>query len=255
MYPLAWTTSDIVAMTARCLRGATRQVDSLLTSILLPVLLMLIFVYVFGGALGDGTDYVQYVVPGVIVLCAGFGAASTAVAVASDMQLGIIDRFRSLPIMSSAVLAGHVFTSVVRNLVATMIVIGVAFITGFRPNASATDWIAAAGLLVLFILALSWVAAAIGLLVKTAEAANGATFLMLFLPYLSSAFVRTNTMPKPLELVSRHQPFTPMIEALRGLLLGTAIGNSAWIAVAWFGSILVIAFLIATRLFQRLGDT
>lgn len=246
--------NDSLAMTSRSLRGTSRQVDALLTSILLPVFLMLLFVYVFGGALNVGTAYVQYVVPGVIVLCAGFGAASTAVSVASDMQLGIIDRFRSLPITKSSVLVGHVISSTVTNLVSTTLVFGVAFLVGFRPDAGVLDWLGAIGLILLFIVALSWTATAIGLLVKNVEAANGATFIMLFLPYISSAFVPTDTMPAALRPVARHQPFTPMIEALRALLLGTPIGNNAWLAVAWFGGILIVSFLAATVLFRRIRD-
>ncbi|HVL22810.1 MAG TPA: ABC transporter permease [Thermomicrobiales bacterium] len=252
--PFALSLSDSYAMTARSMRGVTRQIDALVTSIMLPIFLMLLFVYVFGGAISIGVDYVQYVVPGVIVLCAGFGAASTAVAVASDMQHGVIDRFRSLPIVGSSVLIGHVAASVATNLFSTAIVIGVAYLTGFRPTAGPLEWLGAIGLLVLFILALSWVATAIGLLVKNVEAANGATFFMLFLPYLSSAFVPTDTMPDALQVVTCHQPFTPMIEALRGLLLGTPIGNNAWLAIAWFGGILVVAFLAATMLFNRAGE-
>ncbi|HWV24568.1 MAG TPA: ABC transporter permease [Thermomicrobiales bacterium] len=246
--------SDSLAMTGRSLRGTSRQIDALLTSILLPVFLMLLFVYVFGGAMNVGTDYVQYVVPGVIILCAGYGAASTAVSVATDMQLGIIDRFRSLPITKASVLVGHVASSVITNLVSTALVFGVAFLLGFRPNAGFLDWLGVIGLVILFMLALSWTATAIGLSVKNAEAANGATFIMLFLPYLSSAFVPTDTMPGVLQPVAKHQPFTPMIEALRALLLGMPVGNSAWIAIAWFGGILIVSFLAASILFRRTGN-
>lgn len=241
--------SDSLAMTARGMRDASRELDSLLTSILLPVFLMLLFVYVFGGAIDIDTDYAQYVVPGVIVLCAGFGAAGTAVAVAADMQTGVIDRFRSLPIARSSVLIGHVTTSVARNLLTTVIVIGVALITGFRPHATALDWLAAIAVLVLFILALSWVATAIGLLVKNVEAANGATFFILFLPYLSSAFVPTNTMPGPVAAIARHQPITPLIETVRGLLLDMPIGNNGWLTLVWLGGILVAGWAASVWLF------
>lgn len=241
--------SDSLAMTARGMRDASRELDSLLTSILLPVFLMLLFVYVFGGAIDIDTDYAQYVVPGVIVLCAGFGAAGTAVAVAADMQTGVIDRFRSLPIARSSVLIGHVATSVARNLLTTVIVIGVALITGFRPHATALDWLAAIAVLVLFILALSWVATAIGLLVKNVEAANGATFFILFLPYLSSAFVPTNTMPGPVAAIARHQPITPLIETVRGLLLDMPIGNNGWLTLVWLGGILVAGWAASVWLF------
>jgi ABC-2 type transport system permease protein len=251
MSTMTYALSDSIAMTGRSLRGASRQLDALLTSIMLPVFLMLLFVYVFGGAINVGTDYAQYVVPGVIVLCAGFGAAGTAISVASDMQAGVIDRFRSLPIAGSSVLIGHVATSVIRNLVTTTIVIGVAYMTGFRADASLLDWIAAAGALVLFVLATAWVATAIGLLVKNVEAANGATFFMLFLPYLSSAFVPTDTMPGPLASVARHQPYTPLIETIRGLLLDTPIGNNGWLTIAWFGGFMVAGWVASAWLFAR----
>ena len=251
MHTLAMGLNDSLAMIDRSVRGAIRQVDALLMSIVLPVFLMLLFVYVFGGAMSVGTEYVNYVVPGVILLCAGFGAASTAVAVASDMERGVIDRFRSLSIVRGSVLVGHVAASTLINLVATAIVIGVATIAGFRPEAGIVDWLLASGLVVLFIASLSWVATAIGLLVKNVEAANGATFFMLFLPYVSSGFVPTETMPGPLQAVAAHQPYTPMIESLRGLLLGTPVGNDAWTAVLWFGAILALGMAWSIRLFDR----
>lgn len=251
MNALALGTRESLAMTARSLRGVTRQIDSLLTSIITPILLMLLFVYVFGGAISIGTNYRNYVVPGVIILCAGFGAASTAVAVATDIQNGVIDRFRSLPITSASVLVGHVVTSAVTNLIATLIVFGVAFLTGFRTTASFLDWCGVFGVLLLFILALSWAATALGLLMKNAEAANGVTFIMLFLPYLSSAFVPTDTMPRPLQVISEHQPYTPLIETMRSLLLGTPMGNSGWLTLFWFGAILLVAVWGSIRLFNR----
>ena len=167
------------------------------------------------------------------------------------MEKGVIDRFRSLPIASGSVLVGHVAASVLTNLVSTGIVIAVAFAAGFRPRADLRDWLLAGGLLLLFVLALSWVATALGLLVKNVEAANGATFFMLFLPYLSSGFVPTGTMPRPLELISEHQPYTPLIETLRGLLLGLPVGSAGWLAVAWFGAILVLGMTAAIALFRR----
>ncbi|HYH11755.1 MAG TPA: ABC transporter permease [Thermomicrobiales bacterium] len=248
-----WNTYDALAMSGRSLRAATRQLDALLITVLLPVFLMLLFVYVFGSAMRVGTDYADYVVPGVIILCAGYGASSTAVAVASDLQNGVIDRFKSMPIVGSSVLVGHVVASVVANVLSTSIVIGVAMLTGFRPTADFAAWLGVAGFLILFIVALSWVSTMIGLLVKSIEAASGMTFFVLFLPYLSSAFVPTDTMPKPLELVSRYQPFTPMIETLRSLLLDTPMGNNGWIAAAWFGGMLVLAFAASTWLFDRVG--
>ena len=250
-HALSMSLYDSLAMIDRSVRGAMRQVDSLLMALVMPIFLMLLFVYVFGGALQGDIDYVNYVVPGVIVLCAGFRAATTAVAVATDMEHGVIDRFRSMPIASGSVLVGHVATSVLTNVVSTAIAIGVAFAAGFRPEASLTGWLLAGGLLLLFVLAISWVSTALGLLLKNAEAANGATFFMLFLPYLSSGFVTTESMPEPLAAFSQHQPYTPLIDAMRGLLLGTPIGNSGWLAVAWFGTIMALGIFASIRLFNR----
>src|SRR5215213_2576084 len=192
----AWSAlADSATMAGRCLRMARRHVDVALTSLLLPVLLMLLFVYLFGGAIQTGTRYVTYVVPGVLLLCAGFGASMTAVSVTTDMTGGIVDRFRSMDVAGASVLAGHVAASVVRNLASTVLVFGVAFLIGFRPSAGPLDWLAAVGMLLLFILAISWLSAAVGLLARSPEAAGGFSFLVMFLPYPSSAFVPIDTMP------------------------------------------------------------
>ena len=210
-----------LTMAGRCIRLSMRQLDALLTSLLLPVLLMLIFVYLFGGAIDTGTDYVTYVVPGVILLCAGFGSATTAVTVSQDMSGGIVDRLRSMDVGGPAVLAGHVAASVVRNAASAVLVLGVALLIGFRPAAEPLEWLAVAGVLLAFVVAISSLAAALGLLAGSPEAANGITFLILFLPYASSAFVPVDTMPTWLQGFAEHQPVTPVIETLRGLLLDT----------------------------------
>jgi len=247
----AWSLYDAIAMSARSLRISTRQLDALLITILLPVFLMLLFVYVFGSAMNVGTDYTSYVVPGVIVLCAGYGASSTAISVASDINNGVIDRFRSMPIVGSSVLVGHVVASVGANIVSTSIVIGVAILTGFRPNASLTDWITAAGFLVLFIVAISWAGVAIGLLVRSVEAASGATFFVLFLPHLSSAFVPTDGLPAVLKPFAEHQPYTPIIETIRALLLGTNMGNHGWTGLLYLVGLLGVSLVVSIRLFDR----
>jgi ABC-2 type transport system permease protein len=238
-------------MAGRSLRMARRNVDVLLTSLLLPVLLMLLFVYLFGGAIQTGTRYVTYVVPGVLLLCAGFGASTTAVSVTTDMAGGIIDRFRSMDVAGPAILGGHVTASVVRNLASTVLVFGVAFLIGFRPDAGPLDWLAAAGVLALFILAISWLAAAVGLLARSPEAAGGFSFLIMFLPYPSSAFVPIETMPTWLHGFATHQPVTPVIETLRGLLLGLPVGTSPFRAVAWCLGILVASVAVSGVLFRR----
>ncbi|WP_137994326.1 ABC transporter permease [Streptomyces vilmorinianum] len=242
--------SAALTMTGRGIRLGRRNVDAVITSMMLPVMLMLVFVYFFGGAIDTGTRYVTYVVPGVLVLCSGFGSAGTAVAVSEDMKGGIIDRFRSLDIGGTPILAGHVGASVARNLVATALVFGVAFLIGFRPSATPLGWLAAIGLLVAFITAISWLAAAAGLLTRTPEAAGGITFFMMFLPYPSSAFVPIETMPGWLHGFAENQPVTPLIESLRGLLLDQPVGTTPWIALAWCAALLAVGVAASGTLFR-----
>jgi ABC-2 type transport system permease protein len=242
---------DSLVMVGRCLRLSRRNVDAMMTSLMLPIMLMLLFVYLFGGAIHTGTRYVTYVVPGVLLLCAGFGSSLTAVSVSHDMSGGIIDRFRSMDIGGPSVLAGQVTASVVRNAASTVLVFGVAFLIGFRPAAGPLQWLAAAGVLLLFILAISWFSAAVGLLAKSPEAAGGFTFLVMFLPYPSSAFVPIDTMPSWIHGFARNQPVTPVIETLRGLLLNTPVGTSPWRALAWCAGILIASVALSSVLFRR----
>ncbi|WP_037860770.1 ABC transporter permease [Streptomyces sp. NRRL S-241] len=237
-------------LAGRSLRISSRRPDALIAALMLPVMLMLIFVYFFGGAIDTGTAYVTYVVPGAMLLCAGFGAASTAVSVAEDMTNGVIDRFRSLDIGAVPILAGHVAASVVRNLISTTLVLAVALAIGFRPQAGPAAFLAAAGLLLAYITAISWLAAVLGLLAGSAEAAGGFTFLMMFLPYPSSAFVPIETMPGWLHGFADHQPLTPVIESLRALLLAQPAGDAPWIALAWCVGITVVALALAGVLFR-----
>jgi ABC-2 type transport system permease protein len=243
--------SDWLTMAARSLRLTLRTPDALLISLMLPVLLMLLFVYLFGGAINTGARYVTYVVPGVLLLCAGFGAATTAVSVSQDLKGGIIDRFRAMDVAGAAVLAGHVTASVARNLTSTVLVLGIAFLIGFRPSAGPADWLGAGGVLLLFILAISWLSAAVGVLVKSPEAAGGFAFFMVFLPYPSSAFVPIDTMPSWIHGFASNQPVTPVIETLRGLLLDGPLGSSPWKALAWCGGILVASVALSGVLFRR----
>ncbi|MGW7329297.1 ABC transporter permease [Streptomyces sp. NPDC054840] len=239
-----------LALAGRSLRISSRRPDALIAALMLPVMLMLIFVYFFGGAIDTGTAYVTYVVPGAMLLCAGFGAASTAVSVTEDMTNGVIDRFRSLDIGGIPVLAGHVAASVVRNLISTTLVLAVALAIGFRPQAGPAAFLAAAGLLLTYITAISWLAAALGLLARTPEAAGGFTFLMMFLPYPSSAFVPIDTMPGWLHGFADHQPLTPVIESLRALLLAQPAGDAPWIALTWCAGITAAAVTLAAVLFR-----
>ncbi|HEU5485605.1 MAG TPA: ABC transporter permease [Microlunatus sp.] len=234
----------------RSLLHSIRDVDALIISIALPVMLMLLFVYVFGGAIEPGGRYVDYVVPGIILLCAGFGGSSTAVGVAQDMTTGVIDRFRTMPIRSNAVITGHVVASLARNLVATAVVVVVALVVGFRPSADLLAWSAAIILISLWILAITWLFAALGLVARSVEAAGNYGFALLFLPYLSSAFVPTDTMPSGLRWIADHQPITPLIESIRGLLLDTELGTAPYWAVGWCLLIMVAAMLWARYLFR-----
>jgi ABC-2 type transport system permease protein len=243
--------SDAVTMIDRSVRLMRRNVDTLFVSILLPMLMMALFVYVFGGAIDTGTQYINYVVPGILLLTTGYGASNTAMAVAEDMTSGMIDRLRSLPIRSFAVLTGHVTASVARNAVSTAIVVLASLAMGFRPSAGPADWLAAIGLLLLYVLALSWLAAGLGVIAKSVESASTLSFFMLFLPYLSSAFVPPETMPSWLRPISEHQPITPVIETVRSLLIGTPLGNHDWIALAWCSGLLLFSVTLATSLYRR----
>ena len=255
------TLSDTRVMIARSLRRSVRDPEAFITALALPVTLMLLFVYVFGGAFdagvkAGGAGYVNYVVPGLIVLCAGFGAGTTAVAVATDMSSGIVDRFRSMPIPAWSVLAGQIVASLARNLLATALVIAVGFGVGWRPVASPLAWAGAIAMIVLFIAAMSWLAACFGLVVGSPEAATGATFALMFIPYLSTAFVPASTMAAGLRPIAANQPFTPVIETMRGLWTGhTSTGASAaheaLLAVGYFGAILIVAASLASWLFRH----
>jgi ABC-2 type transport system permease protein len=240
-----------LTMAARSARLTTREVDALVTSLVLPVVLMLTFVYLFGGAISTGTRYITYVVPGVLLLCAGVGSATTAVTVSKDMTGGIIDRFRSMDVGSLPLLSGHVAASVVRNAASTVLVFAVALGIGFRPHASLAAWAAAAGVLLLYVLAISWLAAAFGLLVSSPEAANAFMFVPMIMAYASSAFVPVRTMRSWLHGVAGHQPATPVIETMRGLLLGTHVGANGWQAVAWCGGIFVGSVGLSAAAFRR----
>jgi ABC-2 type transport system permease protein len=265
---LASSLGDTRVMIARSLRRSFRDPEAFITALALPVILMLLFVYVFGGAFNAGVHtgfnpgaalsggYANYVVPGLIVLCAAYGAGTTAVAVATDMSSGIVDRFKSMPVAAWTVLAGQIVASLARNLLATALVIGVGLAVGWRPTGGPLDWLAAVGLIVLFITALSWLAACFGLVAGSPEAATGATFALMFIPYLSSAFVPAGTMTRVLRPVAANQPFTPLIEAMRGLWMGYTstganTGHEALLAVAYFGGILIVTAALASWLFRH----
>ncbi|MGN0117320.1 MAG: ABC transporter permease [Streptomyces albidoflavus] len=243
--------SEALTLAGRCLRMNRRDPEALFMAILLPVALMLVFVYFFGGAIDTGSAYVTYVVPGLLVLCAGYGSAGTAMRVTEDMRTGVVDRFRSMGVTGTPMLAGHVAASVVRNILATAMVLSVALLIGFRPAADPLAWLAAAGMLLAYLVAVSWLAAGVGLLARTPEGASGFTFFLMFLPYPSSAFVQIETMPTWLHGFAEHQPVTPIIETLRALLLDEPVGSAPWAALAWCGGILLVAVAASNALFRR----
>lgn len=251
--------TDAGTMIARSLRLVRRNPDELVLGLVLPVMLMILFVYVFGGAMSVGTDYVTYATPGIILLCAGYGASNTAIGVEQDMSGGIMDRFRSMPIASSTVLVGHVVASVLKNLVTTAVVLGVAFLIGFRPSADVVEWLGAVGVVAAYVLAITSIAAFVGVLVRSPAAAGGFGFFMLFLPYVSSAFVPPETMPSWLRGFAEHQPVTPVIETIRGLLVGldssgapvADLGPTAALALAWCLGLVVVFLGAAAYVFAR----
>lgn len=240
-----WFMRECFTMTHRSIRHTFRNVDSLITGIALPVMIMIIFVVIFGGAINTGTAYVNYIVPGVILTCVGYGSSSTAMIVARDMTGGLFNRFRSFPMSQISILVGHVNGSIVRNVISSVLVFGVAFALGFRPTASFTEWWLVAGLLLLVIVALSWLSAIFGLIVKSVDAASGVSFGIIFLPYISSAFVPLATLPVWIRGFAENQPMTPIIDTLRGLLIGTP--TDMWqLAVIWSIGILVVSYGVVT---------
>jgi len=249
---------DSATMLRRNLLHAKRYPVSTTGTLVVPILLLLAFAGLFGNALGAGlrvisngaVDYTDYLTPAVIVIAAASGGLSTALSVNLDMSAGIINRFRTMAISRAAVLTGHVLASMIQTIIAIVLVIGVALLIGFRPNATAVEWLAAAGLLALLTLALTWPAAAAGLAAKGPEGASNVQ-LLAFLPILGSGVVPPESMPTGVRWFAEHQPFTPIIETLRGLLLGTPIGNNASIAVAWCVGIALVGYLWARALFNR----
>ena len=225
----------------------------------IPIVLLLLFVYVFGGTLGAGlggvaagrAEYVAYVVPGILLITIAGAAQGTAIAVAMDMAEGIVARFRTMPISRASVVTGHVLASAAQTMLALAIVVGVAIAVGFRPTTGLVEWIAAAGLLLLMTLALTWVSVALGLVSKSVETASNLPMPLMRLPFFGSGFVPTASMPEPLRWIAEVQPATPMIEALRGLLVGTPVGSSGPVAVAWCLAITLAGYLWTQRLYER----
>ncbi len=259
MSTLAHAVTDSATMLRRSLKHMVRYPSMTLMLAGIPVILLLLFVYVFGGTLGAGlggvsggrTAYVNYVVPGIILLAVASGAQSTAISVAIDMTEGIIARFRTMAIARVSVLTGHVLGSMIQTMLCVAIVTGVALLIGFEATAEPIEWMAALGLLAMITFALTWLSVAFGLVTNSVETASNLPMFLVLLPFLGSGFVPTDSMPTGLRWFADYQPFTPITETLRGLLMGTAIGTSAVLAIGWSAAIALFAYLWAKRLYNR----
>ncbi|GGJ22431.1 ABC transporter permease [Streptomyces brasiliensis] len=255
MSTLTYAVHDSMTMTRRNLKHAIRYPAVGFGSALTPILMLLLFVYAFGDAIGAGVGggqdaYVNYLTPGIIVMGVAAGGMSTSIAVCSDMTEGIINRFRTMNITRSSFMTGHVIGSVIQTMVCMVPVVGVALAVGFRSDASALEWLAAAGLLTAIAFAVTWLAVALGLASKTVESASNKPLLIQFLPFLGSAFVPADSMSPGLRWFAENQPFTPMTETLRGLLSGSEIGNSGWISLAWCAGITLVGYVWSRSLFN-----
>ncbi|WP_413601124.1 ABC transporter permease [Curtobacterium sp. Curtsp57] len=244
--------ADTTALTGRSLRHVLRSPDTIITTAVMPIAFLLLFTYVFGGAIDAGTgSYVDYLLPGILLITVASGIAYTSYRLFLDMQKGIVVRFQSMPIARSSALWGHVLTSMVANTVSLVVVVGVAFAMGFRTGAGVGAWLAVAGILLLFTLALTWVAVIAGLSAKTVDGASAFSYPLVFLPFISSAFVPTDTMPGPVRWFAEHQPVTSIVDTIRALFAEQSVGSDIWVALAWLVGILVVATVVATLQYRR----
>ena len=243
---------DTAVLTGRSLRHITRSIDTVITTAVMPVAIMLLFVYVFGGAIETGSEsYVGYLLPGIMLITIASGVAYTAVRLYTDLKSGIFERFQSMPIARSGALWAHVLTSLFANLASLAIVVGVAFLMGFRTGAGVLTWIVVAGILILFTLALTWIAVIAGLSARSAEGAGAFAYPLIFLPFISSAFVPTDTMPGPLRVFAENQPVTSIVNAIRDLFAQQPVAADIWIAAAWCTGLVVAAYVLAMFIYRR----
>ncbi|KZZ82700.1 ABC transporter permease [Bacillus sp. SJS] len=244
--------SDLGVMLGRSLRHISRSVDTIISVTIMPIALLLLFVYVFGGAIQTGSDnYVNYLLPGILLIAIASGISYTAFRLFTDVQRGIFERFHTMPISRSTLLWGHVLTSLVSNALSVFVIILVAFIMGFRSPAGILSWLAVAGILALFTLALTWVAAIAGLSAKSVDGASAFSYPIIFLPFISSAFVPTESMPPIVRAFAENQPVTSIVEAIRALLSNQPVGNDIWVALAWCAGILLAAYFFAMRVYKK----
>ncbi|GIJ76045.1 ABC-2 type transport system permease protein [Micromonospora phaseoli] len=244
--------SDTGVMLDRSIKHVTRSLDTIITVTIMPIAFLLLFRYVFGGAIQANTDnYVNYLMPGILLIAIASGISYTGFRLFTDMKSGIFERFHSMPIARSSVLWGHVLTSLVSNAISVAVIIGVGLAIGFRSSAGLLAWLAVAGMLTLFTLALTWLAVIPGLTASTPDGASAFSYPLIFLPFISSAFVPTETMPGPVRAFAEHQPVTAIVNAIRALFEQQPVGNDIWIALAWCAGILVIAYALAMAAYRR----
>lgn len=243
---------DLSVMLGRSMRHVFRSMDTIMTVTVSPIAIMLLFVYVLGGAIQAGTDnYVNYLLPGILLITIANGIGYVSYRLFMDKQRGIFERFHSMPIARSATLWGHVLTSLVSNAMSVVVIILVAFVMGFRSSAGVLEWLAVAGILALFTLALTWVAAIAGLSAKSVDGASAIAWPIHFLPFVSSAFVPTDSMPSGVRAFAENQPVTSVVESIRALLSGQPVGDGLWAALAWCAGIMLVAYFFALRVHRR----
>ena len=243
---------DTGVMLERSMRHVTRSMDTIITVTIMPIAFMLLFVYVFGGAIQAGPDnYVNYLMPGILLIAIASGISYTAFRLFNDLQSGIFERFHSMPIARSSVLWGHVLTSLVSNAISVVIIVLVGLLMGFRSPAGVLAWLAVAGILLLFTLALTWVAVIAGLSASSTDGATAFAYPIIFLPFVSSAFVPTDTMPGPVRAFAENQPVTSIVDTIRALLVQQPVGGAIWIGLTWLVGILIIAYAFAMVAYRR----
>ena len=245
---------DTALLTGRSLRHITRSPDTIITTTIMPIAFMLLFVYVFGGAISQGSGsarYVTYLLPGILLITIASSISYAAFRLFLDLQNGIFERFQSMPIARSSVLWAHVLTSLVASLISVVVVVGVALVMGFRSGAGPLAWLAVAAILLLFTLALTWIAVIPGLSAKSADGASAFSYPLIFLPFISSAFVATATMPGPVRAFAEHQPVTPIVNTIRDLYTQQPVGTGIWTALAWCVGLLIVAYALAMAIYHR----
>jgi ABC-2 type transport system permease protein len=250
--PAPHVARDTTVLLKRSLRHVLRSPDTIITTAITPIAMLLLFVYVFGSAIETGgDDYVDYLLPGILLITVASGIAYTAYRLFTDVSSGIFERLQSMPIARSAVLWGHVLTSVVANLVSLVLVVLVALVMGFRTGAGVQGWLAVTGILVLFTLALTWLAVIPGLTATSVDGVSGFSYPLIFLPFVSSAFVPTEGMPGPVAWFAEHQPVTPIVDTIRDLFAGQPVGDTVWVALGWCLGLLAVAYVLAMRTYRR----